>query len=97
MLHTVNKSPFSSTSMKTCLQFMTDNDCLLLFEDGVYGAQAGTKYEGQIKEVLGKHKIYALQADLKARAIDKLVPGVEIVDYNGFVDLAAEHKINNWL
>jgi len=33
--------------------------------------------------------------DLKARGItdDKLIDGIEIVDYAGFVDLSAEHDI----
>ncbi len=45
-------------------------------------------------------KLYVLGPDLKARGMaeDRVIEGVEIVDYAGFVDLAATHdKVNAWL
>ena len=97
MLHTINKSPFASSMLDTCLRFVADNDPIILFEDGVYAAQAGTAIASKMTDVLKKNKIYVLQADLKARGIDKLITGVQTVDYGGFVDLVAEHKVNSWL
>ena len=97
MLHTVNKSPFSSTSLDLCLRFVKKGEPILLYEDGVYAALAGTAQEGKIKGALGSNPVYALSADVKARGVEKLIEGVKVIDYGGWVDLTTEHKVNNWL
>jgi len=100
MLHTVNKSPYSSDSLKVCQGYMQSGDAVLLIEDGVYGAMAGGSSESMVKEMLAGAKVYALGPDLKARGIasEKLVDGIEVVGFDGFVALAAEHdKVQNWL
>ncbi|VAW78495.1 hypothetical protein MNBD_GAMMA15-577 [hydrothermal vent metagenome] len=35
MLHTVNKSPFSHSSLESCLRFVGEGDVILLLVDGV--------------------------------------------------------------
>lgn len=97
MLHTVNKSPFQSASLENCIRFMRPGDVMLLIEDGVLGAQAGTIKSPVLEEILQKHPVYALSADLQARAIHDLVPGIRITDYEGFVDLVVEHPAHAWL
>lgn len=98
MLHTVNKSPYQDVALESCLRFVQPGDALLLFEDGVYGAAAGSGksslVEGAMKQ---KVEVYALSADLKARAVKDLVAGVKITDYAGFVDLVERHKVHSWL
>jgi tRNA 2-thiouridine synthesizing protein B len=37
-LHTVNKSPFSSEALASCLRVVRPGDAILLMEDGVYCA-----------------------------------------------------------
>ena len=92
MLHTVNKSPFEKDSLASCLRLSSPGHCILLIEDGVYGALANTALADRIAESLADRKVYALGPDLKARGIDpsRLVAGVEVTDYEGFVALAAE-------
>lgn len=97
MLHIVNKSPFTHVNLKTCLTFAGKDDPILLIEDGIYGAVSGTTMEGLMKEAMAIHPVYALEADLKARGIDKVVDGVKVCDYEGFVDLVAEHRPHSWL
>ncbi len=89
-LHTVNKSPFATKALQSCLAHARDGDVILMIEDGVYGATAGT----DLADVLAGHsalKIYVLEPDLQARGLDtgRLLDGVSTVDYAGFVDLAA--------
>lgn len=99
-LHTVNKSPFEKTSLATCLEYVDAGSAVLLLEDGVYAALAGTSVEGPIKAALGSVKLYVLGPDLAARgfAEERVIPGINVVDYAGFVDLAAEHaKVQAWL
>jgi len=97
LLHTVNKSPFDRSAFTSCLATAQADDHILLFEDGVIGAMAGSKFEPMVKEALANRKIYALGPDLKARGIEQVVDGVEICDYAGFVALAAEHVMYPWL
>jgi len=43
---------------------------------------------------------YALAPDLEARGVDKanVIDGIKLIDYAGFVDLAAENdRVNAWL
>lgn len=100
MLHTVNKSPFEKDSLKTCLRLAVQGSDILLIEDAVYGALAGTRIEPSIVNALSRHGVFVLEADIQARGIEResLIPGVGAVDYGGFVDLAAGHdKVQSWL
>jgi tRNA 2-thiouridine synthesizing protein B len=98
MLNIVNKSPLDRGSLDSCLQ-AADGGAILLIEDGVYGATKGSAGETKIKSANGKFKLYVLAPDAEARGIaDRMMDGVTLVDYNGFVDLVAEHKTcQSWL
>lgn len=100
VLHTVNKSPFERNSLDSCLKFAQAGAAVLLIEDGVYAALTGTSVEERVKGALGNVKIYVLGPDLKARGFSdqRVISGISVVDYAGFVDLAAEHaKVQAWL
>lgn len=97
MLHIINKSPFTQENLNTCLKLAGEGDPIILIEDGIYGAMAGTSVEESVKGAMSKHPIYALQADLKARGVDKVIDGIKVCDYGGFVDLVAEHRPHSWL
>jgi tRNA 2-thiouridine synthesizing protein B len=99
MLHIVNKSPFQTRTLDSCLRIAQPGDALLLIEDGVYGATLGTAAESAVRQACGSLKVYALQPDLEARGVaGKLIEGITPVDYGGFVDLTIEHTASNsWL
>lgn len=96
MLHMVNKSPFSSGALELAARFFGEGDKVLLYEDGVFAAAAGTSFEKRLGELAKGHEVFALQADLKARGITKVAPQVKVVDYGGFVDLVAANKTDSW-
>lgn len=99
MLHTVNKSPFEKTSLQTCLRLSRKGDCILLLEDGVYAALAGTETEPLLRDALTTRAIYALTPDLRARGIaqNALIPGVQCTDYAGFVALTLDcDSVQSW-
>jgi len=99
-LHTVNKSPFATQSLLSCINHAADGDAILLIEDGVYGAAAGTGVADVVAGRTGSIRFYVLGPDLEARGIaaTRLLEGVEVVDYAGFVGLAAEHdRAQAWL
>jgi tRNA 2-thiouridine synthesizing protein B len=99
MLHTVNKSPFQTDSLSTCLRYAKPGASVLLIEDGVYGAREGTAMADDIKEALKDKSVYVLEPDLNARGINSnLIDGVKLVDYAGFVDLTTECElVQSWL
>ncbi len=100
MLHTVNKSPFERNSLESCLRFASPNDAILLYEDGIYAALKGTKFETTMTGALQQFKIYVLAADLEARGLktDRIIAGIQPTDYGGFVDLVVEYSpVQAWL
>ncbi|MGK0442494.1 MAG: tRNA 2-thiouridine synthesizing protein B [Pseudohongiellaceae bacterium] len=94
ILHTVNKSPPHSNCLAECLRLCTDKHTILLIEDGVYAGQNGSPYLANCPT----KKIYALQADVLARGLDKrLSPAVSVIDDQGFVDLVTQHQtVQSW-
>lgn len=100
ILHTVNKSPFERNALVSCLGHAQAGSSVILIEDGVYGAIAGSQVADVVNNSLATVKIYALSPDLAARGIadDKILPNIQLVDYSGFVDLAANNTtVQAWL
>ena len=99
MLHTVNKSPFNHNSFETCLKYATAGSAVLLIEDGVYAAAKGTAFSEKLQAVIKTVPVYALKPDIEARGMQgRVLDGVKLVDYGGFVDLVAEHNtVQSWL
>lgn len=97
MLHTVNKSPFQNTALEDCLRFAQAGDAILLLEDGVYGAVAGSVKSALLENALKNHQVYAIKADLQARALTRIIPGIQIVGYDVFADLVDKNLMHAWL
>lgn len=99
MLHTVNKSPTERNALESCLKHLKKGSAVLLIEDGVYGALRGTASTKMVEQALKNNPIYALSPDIEARGMqDRVIEGIKLVDYSGFVDLAVEYpSIQAWL
>jgi tRNA 2-thiouridine synthesizing protein B len=97
VLFTVNKSPFTNNNFESVIGYITAETPILLYEDGVYAASTGSSVEEALKELLKETQVYALGPDLSARGIDKIVEGVKVIDYSGFVELAEEHNVTPWI
>ncbi len=100
ILHTVNKSPFERNNLDSCLGHAQPGDAILLMEDAVFAAMTGTAVAGKIADAAKTFRVHVLGPDLKARGFDAthVVEGITVVDYGGFVDLAAQNKtVNAWL
>ena len=99
MLHIVNKSPSQTRSLESCLRMALPGSAVLLIEDGVYGATAGSSSEADVRAAVAKVRFFALRPDMEARGVTaRALDGVTLVDYGGFVDLVAEHGTpNSWL
>ncbi len=100
MLHTVNKSPFERNTLDSCMKHALPGSAILLIEDGVVAATRGTAVEGKVKEKMGDVSFFVLGPDLAARGLgeDKLIDGISVVDYNGFVELTTKYdNVQSWL
>ncbi|MDH5408850.1 MAG: sulfurtransferase complex subunit TusB [Gammaproteobacteria bacterium] len=100
ILHTVNKSPFDRNSLESCVRLAAKGGAVLMIEDGVYGAMKGTSKSEVVSNAMNDLTFYVLGPDLKARGVDesKLIDGIKVVDYNGFVNLTVENdKVQSWL
>ena len=96
LLHIVNKSPYEKNSLATAVGYVRDGDTLLLIEDGIYAAMQG----GSAAAKLDGLDVAVMGSDLAARGLaeDKLIDGVSVVDYAGFVDLVeAKDSTQSWL
>jgi tRNA 2-thiouridine synthesizing protein B len=100
MLHLVNKSPTDRNSLDSCLRLAKTGSSVLLIEDGVYAALAKATHADAISGRMNDLTFYVLGPDVSARGLaDKtLVDGINVVDYEGFVDLVVEHEVaQSWL
>lgn len=98
MLHIVNKSPFECSGLQSCLRVAEPGAAVLLIEDGVYAATV-TDSTSPLRAAAGKLRFYALAPDVEARGMQgRIIQGVELVDYAGFVDLVTSHNVvQSWL
>ena len=97
MLFTINKSPMMFNNLKSVLGVAPAGEPILLYEDGAYAAADGTASTTLIQQALDRHPVYALQADLEARGLTSLVEGIQVIDYDGFVELVEQHHVVPWL
>lgn len=99
MLHIVNKSPYERNALESCLRLALAGAALLLIEDGVYAATRGNVMEARLRQAMQRIDVYALRPDLEARGMSgRVIDGVKLVDYGGFVDLVCERpNCQSWL
>jgi tRNA 2-thiouridine synthesizing protein B len=97
MLYMVNKSPLMFGNLKSVLRIAPAGEPILLYEDGVYAAVKGAASQDLVRQALEQRPVYAVRADLEARGLTALVDGIQVVDYDGFVQLVEQHHVVPWL
>lgn len=76
------------------------DSAILLIEDAVYAALGDTSVAMLLQEALQDRQVFVLGPDLQARglAADRVLEGIEVIDYEGFVDLVVAHEsAQSWL
>ena len=99
ILHLIQRSPFSSTTLTDCLSIIGKDDSILFMQDGVYALNH------PILETV-QHPRYTLQDDVEARGLitnantagnSKADTSIESIDYSKFVQLCTLHeKVISW-
>lgn len=97
MLYTINNSSLTSSSLDSLLRIVPSGSPILFYEDGVYNAMEGARDAQKVKGALKDHKVFALDADIEARGIKRLIQGIKIIGYDGFVKLVEENDVVPWL
>ena len=91
-LFTINQSWFQNATLYEQLAFATDGDAILLLEDGVLGIQSPTALASFVAKCAAFGvQVYALDDDCRLRGVSNQYSQIGIIDYAGFVALAAEH------
>ncbi len=101
MLHIVNKSPFERNALDACLRLAAPDASVLLIEDGVIAATRAARVADKVTDAMQRGlAFFVLAPDVRARGLgeERLISGVTAVDYDGFVDLVANHdNVQSWL
>ena len=95
MLHIVSKSPIENA----ILERIDTGDAVLFIENAVLGLLKQGQLGENLTQLIKKARLYALAQDLEVRGIchDRLTPGIEVIDYSGFVELTVENAvIHSW-
>ncbi len=96
-LHVLSHSPFTDGRLKSCLRVLGVADGLLLCGDAVHALQAGSAAWQILSEVAQNGRLYVLDEDARARAINP-IEQVQRLDYAAFVQLSIDFdKVNTWL
>ena len=99
MLHIVNKSPFESSSLDSCLRAAQKGAAVLLIEDAILAATRGSTVLNLVRGSMKELRFYVLGPDIDARGMqDRIAEGFERIDYEGFVELVVSHStVQSWL
>lgn len=94
ILHIINKSPFTHNTLRSCIAVCSEQDALLLIEDGVFGALQASPDTEVLQSLMEKNiVVYALSADVNARALtQKIEPRIKLITYEEFVQLTVKHN-----
>ncbi|MCW8193475.1 sulfurtransferase complex subunit TusB [Proteobacteria bacterium 005FR1] len=94
MLHTVNKSAFTSPLLSRCIDSAATGDDILLLNDGIYGASSSSPCAASLEALIrdGGCRVFALQEDAERRSLTgALLAGVQLIGIAEFVKLAEKH------
>lgn len=89
ILHTLHRSAWLS-DVSALLRVCKEGDALLLLQDGVTAAIAGSRFLESLRNA--PITVYALKEDIDARGLSgQISDSVVRVDYTDFVRLAVKH------
>jgi tRNA 2-thiouridine synthesizing protein B len=88
MLHTVKHSPFGHQSLVQALQYMQEQDRLLLWQDAVIAATAPA-WQERLRTLSDGGRLYVMQEDLQARGLSHHDVG-EPITMDTLVELVAK-------
>ena len=96
-LHIINAAPTQTTQLSSCLRVLSAGDGIVLSGEAVQALRAGSLAAQQLQAIDHSCKVYALEEDVLARAIDADALSVILLDYPAFVALCVAYsRVNSW-
>lgn len=93
LLYQIKRSPYISRDLEHILEVAREGSHILLFQDAVLAAAVTAENQLWLERLsLAGVTVHALDEDLKARGVTKLMDGIDVVDYSGWVGLVTEFQ-----
>ena len=93
LLYQIKRSPYITRDLEHILAVAREGSHILLYQDAVLAA--GVTAENRLwLERLTKAgvTVHALEEDLRARGVTRLLDGIDVINYSGWVELVAEFQ-----
>lgn len=96
-LHILNAAPTQTTQLSSCLRVLSAGDGIVLCGEAVQALRAGSVAAQQLFSTEREYRLYVLQEDVLARAIDTQGLPLTLLDYPAFVALCVDYsRVNSW-
>lgn len=95
MLHLISQSPIETA----VLERIDTGDSVVFLENALLRILQNGDLSGNLVALLARNRLYVLSDDISIRGItaDELVKGIEVIDYDGLVELTVRHcLIQTW-
>jgi tRNA 2-thiouridine synthesizing protein B len=88
LLYQMKRSPFISRDLEHILPVAREGSHVLLYQDAVLAAAVTDENREWLERLTSSGvTVHALSEDLSARGVRRVLPGIDVVDYGGWVDL----------
>ena len=88
LLYQIKRSPYISRDLEHILPIAHEGSHVLLYQDAVLAAAVTDENREWLERLTGAGvTVHALSEDLSARGVRNVLPGIDVVDYGGWVDL----------
>jgi sulfur relay protein TusB/DsrH len=95
VLHIISRAPLETA----ILERIASGDRVIFIENAVFTLLQQGQMQKLLAQLTSNTHCYALVPDLEVRGIglQTIIPGIEVIDYAGFVQLTVEHPvIQSW-
>lgn len=93
LLYQIKRSPYMSRDLEHILPVAHEGSHVLLYQDAVLAAAVTDENRMWLDRLTDAGvTVHALSEDLAARGVKDLLPGIDVVDYGGWVDLVEAYQ-----
>jgi tRNA 2-thiouridine synthesizing protein B len=88
LLYQIKRSPYISRDLEHILDVAREGSHILLYQDAVLAAGVTEENELWLRRLTDAGvTVHALEEDLRARGVTRLLDGIDVIDYGGWVDM----------
>lgn len=88
LLYQIKRSPFGSRDFEHLMMFAKEGSHVLFYQDAVLAAAITDENQERLSALTDAGvTVHAMSEDLSARGVKRVLPGIDVIDYAGWVDL----------